>query len=432
MALHHRGARFLCVLERVMGNNIIIDPEFSAIIPPLSTEERRQLEENLIDYGGARDPIVVWMLDEWKPEDSDTTFNADDYQLSGDEKRIWEYWEDENEEIYHIEDWPCILLDGHNRYEICTRLGLSFDIQRLRFNSRAEAADWIDKNQLGRRNLTPDQMSILRGRRYNRVKKSQGGTGANQYEQSAQFAHSAKTSETLAEEYNVNQATIRRDGQFAAAVETLGIEQDVMRGAIDAPRQQIVRAARLLPEKPTLEEVQRVVEIVRRTPVVTYNTGDNEWYTPVMFIELARQVMGAIDLDPASCVAANEVVQAKKIYTIEDDGLVQPWSGRVWLNPPYSSDLIGKFCDKVVAEYQQGNISAAMVLVNNSTETLWFRTLVQCASAIVFPHSRIKFWKPEGGPGAPTQGQAIVYIGPDYRRFLQVFQSVAWGAIVNE
>lgn len=249
--------------DNVLEDNIIIDPEFSAMIPPLSHEERQQLEVNLVEHGGARDPIVVWMLEEWTPDGCDNSLQIDDHKLDGDgDGRTWKIWDDPDDdenEPYYLEEWPCILLDGHNRYEICTRLGLPFDIQRLRFKSRAEAADWIDKNQLGRRNLTPDQMSILRGRRYNRTKGSHGG----KREASAQFAHLTKTSETLAEEYNVNQATIRRDGQFAAAVETLGIEQDVMRGAIDAPRQQIVHAARSLPEKPTPEEVQRVVETIK-------------------------------------------------------------------------------------------------------------------------------------------------------------------------
>ena len=78
----------------------------------------------------------------------------------------------------------------------------------------AEAAmDWMDANQLGRRNLSPDQLSWLRGRRYSRTKKAQGGTGANQHEQRCQIVPSAKTAESLAKEHGVNESTIRRARQ---------------------------------------------------------------------------------------------------------------------------------------------------------------------------------------------------------------------------
>ena len=101
--------------------------------------------------------------------------------------------------------------------------------------------------------------------------------------------------------------------------------------------------------------------------------------------------MGTIDLDPASSEITNETIQAEKIYTAKDNGLSLPWFGNVWLNPPYSSDLIGQFAEKVKAkEYNQ-----VIVLVNNATETAWFADIVSVASAIVFPTSRVKFYKPD-------------------------------------
>ena len=93
--------------------DIKIDAEFAGLIPPLSAEERQQLEDNIVEHGGARDPLVVW-----------------------------------------ASKGTLTLLDGHNRYEICTRLELPFDYEELRFSDRSHAEEWIIRNQFGRRNLS--------------------------------------------------------------------------------------------------------------------------------------------------------------------------------------------------------------------------------------------------------------------------------------
>ena len=171
-----------------------------------------------------------------------------------------------------------------------------------------------------------------------------------------------------------------------------------------------------------LEKIKQAKQEDKK-PHVSFNSGNNEWYTPKEYIEAARRVMGSIDLDPASSKIANEIVKAKKIYAIDDDGLSLPWFGNVWLNPPYSSDLIGQFAEKVKAkEYEQ-----AIILVNNATETAWFADIVSVSGAIVFPTSRIKFYKPDGTTGAPLQGQAFLYVGESPYRFLSEFERFGWG-----
>lgn len=154
---------------------------------------------------------------------------------------------------------------------------------------------------------------------------------------------------------------------------------------------------------------------------VSRNSGENEWYTPEEYIEAVREVMGDIDLDPASSQIANERVKARRIYTIEDDGLTLPWKGRVWLNPPYSQPLIGQFIDKLIVEVNSGSVKQAIVLVNNATETQWWQSLAAIASAVCFPKGRVKFFDPDGNPGAPLQGQAILYIGTKSARFVEIF-----------
>lgn len=115
-----------------------------------------------------------------------------------------------------------------------------------------------------------------------------------------------------------------------------------------------------------------------------------ERYTPPRYLEAARQVMGVIDLDPASCVIANQNVKATKFYTEEENGLTKEWRGNIWLNPPYS--IVESFVDKLI----ESNFKQAIVLTHNCTETKWFCKLVDRADAIVFPTHRINFLNSDG------------------------------------
>lgn len=162
---------------------------------------------------------------------------------------------------------------------------------------------------------------------------------------------------------------------------------------------------------------------------VSHNTGDNEWYTPAGIIEASLEVLGGIDLDPASTAKANGVVGAKMFFTEKDDGLEQEWRGRVFMNPPYASDLVGKFADKLVAELASKRVRCAIVLVNNSTETRWFQKLAAVATSICLPVGRIKFWHPGKTTATPLQGQAILYFGAKPAKFDKCFKVL--GVVCN-
>ena len=159
------------------------------------------------------------------------------------------------------------------------------------------------------------------------------------------------------------------------------------------------------------------------------NAGDNEWYTPAEFIQAAVATMGGVDLDPASTAEANEKVGAARFFTEAEDGLSQPWSGRVWMNPPYAQPLIGDFCAKLVESFSDGSVTQAITLTNNGTETAWFQDLAAAGAALCLPRGRVKFWHPRK-EATPLQGQALVYLGPEPAKFDLEFERFGLTAVI--
>jgi hypothetical protein len=157
---------------------------------------------------------------------------------------------------------------------------------------------------------------------------------------------------------------------------------------------------------------------------VSNNSGNNEWYTPSEYIEPYRIMVGVIDVDPASCVKANEVVKARKFYDESSDGLSKKWNGSVWLNPPYESGLVDKFGAKLFEEMAAERTTSACVLVNNATETKWAQLLIKSCSSCCFLSSRIKFWNESGVASSPLQGQMLLYFGADAGLFAARYRSM--------
>jgi hypothetical protein len=176
-------------------------PELEDLIPPLQTDEFDQLETNIIREG-CREALLIWEV-----EKSEEQVEKGDY----------------------------VLIDGHNRYRICNRHNLDFRIHLKSFTDLGEVREYMIDNQLGRRNLSPEQISYLRGKKYNSQKLEKG-----KYDRAAHkgqidpYESGNSTADRLAEQFNVSQKTIKRDAIFAEGLDRLSPDKrkDVLSGKI--------------------------------------------------------------------------------------------------------------------------------------------------------------------------------------------------------
>jgi ParB family chromosome partitioning protein len=322
------------------------------------------------------------------------------------------------------------ILDGRNRFVCATDLGIDFP--SIDF-SGDDPLSFVISHNLHRRHLTESQRASIAARLANMPRGRNWDNSANLHNKNApQLSLSQQamarppltSSGDAARLLNVSErsvATARKVHEHAP--------QEIVR-AVDDGRMSVSLAAQVadLPDEAKADiiaapdaDVREVARDAVKKAHVAQNSGNNEWYTPAPFIEAARAVMGGFDLDPASSEIANRTVKAERIFTAQDDGLVQDWPvGRIWMNPPYAQPLMGQFASKFAAEIRKG--SEGVVLVNNATETAWFQEIAAECSAICFPKTRIRFLDPDGNPGAPLQGQAIIYCGPDTSGFFNAFK----------
>ena len=345
--------------------DVIVDEGFRRLVPPLTEEERLGLEENLL-RDGCLDPLVVWA-----------------------EHRV--------------------LLDGHNRKEICDRYGIDYTVRELNLAGRDDAKRWIIEHQFGRRNLTPYQRAELalelkpliaaQAKENERLGGAAGGRSRSKGSEKSPNP-SVDTRAVIAKVAGVSDNTIAK--------------AEYLRERADEATQEKLRRG---------ETSIHAAYTQLKQPHVAHNAGDNEWYTPAEYVDRARRVMGGIDLDPASSPAANEVVRAQRIFTADDDGLARRWSGRVFMNPPYAQPLVQQFAEKLIEHHRAGDVPQAVVLVNNATETRWFQALLGVASAVCFPAGRVRFWHPEK-TSAPLQGQAVLYCGHNVDAFAGEFREL--------
>jgi hypothetical protein len=191
--------------ELDIKQQIVIKDEFKFLIPPLLDDEYAKLEESILAEG-CRDPLVLW----------------------------------KNEGEY-------VLIDGHNRYAICTKYNLDFNIQIMEFANIELVMDWMVNNQLGKRNVTDETKSYLRGMQYNREKKK---VGENQYtlDRVGQNVPALSTADKLAQLHKVSEKTIKRDEKYAEAVNKLvgddkALKFDILNRKLNLPKGSVMKLA---------------------------------------------------------------------------------------------------------------------------------------------------------------------------------------------
>lgn len=182
-----------------------IDPEFQSKIPPLQFEEEQQLEQNIIAEGRLLNPIITW---------------------NG------------------------YILDGHTRYRILKKHGfIKFEVEEIQLANKYEALAWICKNQLGRRNLSPERKKFLLGKEYESTKLAVGGPlgskhGIRKCGQNDHIFTESRTCQRIASEHGVGEKTVRRAEKYSRGIDAAeeavpGAQEEILTGRIKATDAQI-------------------------------------------------------------------------------------------------------------------------------------------------------------------------------------------------
>ena len=197
-----------------MVQNLKIDPEFQSKIPPLTAEERSQLEANILEEGRLLNPLIVW---------------------------------------------KGFIVDGHNRFEILKEHPeIEYAILEKEFAGREEAIVWICKNQLGRRNLTPEQRRYLVGKQYEAEKLAHGGSRKMEGEQPSchgdNLVSQPKTCERIAQENGVNWRSVIRSEKFAQNVDAAeaavpGTREKILSGKVKPTAAELAAVSSAAPEE---------------------------------------------------------------------------------------------------------------------------------------------------------------------------------------
>jgi len=270
---------------------LVILPEIQKRLLPLRPEELAELERSVLEEG-IRDPLVVWRR-----------------------------------------NGQLILVDGHHRYELAKKHGLSFQVVEREFRDLDEVLIWIDRNQLARRNLTDHQRSIIVGRLYKTTKQNQI-LNLKQFQKDRVYKlytrrGSAATARAIAEQIGVNELTVRRSAQFYEAYEAL---QRVSPKAAEAVlRGEVKDALTMLPKVPeeALEFVAKRIEEGERS----IKRAKIEWYQQQREQRLKEHAEASTKLESPFVLHCCDIRDAHKFVPAESVDLIVT-------DPPYGREYL--------------------------------------------------------------------------------------------
>lgn len=343
-------------------HSFIVDDELRALVDPLSDTELAELRRSVREHG-IREPLVVW-------------------------------------------DEEDILLDGHHRYELACQHDLDVEVERVSLPDRAAAREWMVRNQLGRRNMNKYQKSAMVLQlepQLAQAARERMLRGTNPPQNSAEGGE-GETRQQLAELAGVSHDTISR-------------VKRICKEAGEATRSRLRRGE---------ASIHRVYTELREAEgesngdgqenqSVHFSSESGRYNTPFHIVEAVEETLGGIDLDPCSNSRTDPNVPAREVFVEEDDGLTQRWSGRVFVNPPYGN-VLGNWVMKCVAEYEEGEVTEAILLVPSRTDTRWFDRLHPYPRCYI--QGRLKFHGLENSAPFPSM---VTYLGEQQERFARIW-----------
>ncbi len=295
------------------------------------------------------------------------------------------------------------IIDGRNRYKAC--LEIDIEPQFREWGGHGSLVAFVVSLNLKRRHLTSSQKAMIAlevesqlakeaEKRMLAGKAYDPGTILSQGRSAHQAAVIIGTSGTYVKEAKkiVEQAP--------------ELKNAVLNGTLNIPEAKVIAP---------LPKEQRDVHVMR----VMGSSESPEWYTQQEIVGLTRMLLGEIDLDPCSNSYETPNVPATTLYTKEDDGLSQPWQGKVYLNPPYGSE-IPQWVEKLVASYGRREVTEAIALLPARIDTQWFQALYEEPDCLLcHVRGRIQF---ENSPHHAPFPCVIAYLGKRGDDFIKVFR----------
>lgn len=198
-----------------------------------------------------------------------------------------------------------------------------------------------------------------------------------------------------------------------------------------------------------ISELEPIAAPKNAAQLINQTSGEFEYFTPLAIVNVARDVMRGIDLDPASSEVANGGIAAKRIFTIKEDAMRQVWTAKsIWMNHPFGiaetpcepdcrrqetnprhkhHDFIwhgnAAWVNKLIYEFKEGNFEQGICITYACTSEAWFTPLLHYPQCFLVP--RTNYYTPEGKKlSGVTKGSVVTYLGPNVNRFAQRFANL--------